>query len=67
MKNPELFPDIENMADDIWKMNGKKHIDCKRVTFTNKCIMINVKNLTAQNYISLVRNFSTKNLTYCGV
>lgn len=57
LNHQELFPDIGKIANEIWKVNENKYIDCKRITFTNKCILNTIKNISAQKFIDSVRHF----------
>lgn len=45
-KNKEIFPDVNEIIDQIWKGNGNKYIDCRNVLFINKCNLLTVKHVS---------------------
>ena len=50
--NVELFPDMDEYTNKIWKM--EKVLDCRRTLFISKCHMTQIKNKSFDEFIKYV-------------
>ena len=49
-KGKDLFPDMDEYTKIIWNKNNS-YIDCRRITFINKCILTKVKNKSYKKFM----------------
>jgi hypothetical protein len=56
-----LFPDLDDIVDDIWNDIEPKRIDCTYALFTNKCQLTTVQNVKFKTYIKPFLELRSKN------
>jgi 5'-3' exonuclease len=58
--NRQLIIDLDKYIEEIWKakqLHNYELIDCRRISFLNKCILYNVPNLSFKQFIKLVKPY----------
>jgi 5'-3' exonuclease len=60
-KNKVLFPNLDEIVDDIWNDVEPKRIDCTYALFTNKCQLTTVQNVKFKTYIKSFLELRSKN------
>lgn len=53
--NRDIYPNLSHIADEIWKGTDNSHlIDCRRISFVNKCNLLAVKPLGFSDFMQRI-------------